>query len=140
MPPETTDHTFDFLGRCTRCGKSRITLVDDISLPCVPFDEKSRTTAKPDPWGYDEHPNPRAFVQWKGTDVCMDFHCDCGADCHFDGYFAYVVECPHCHSQWQMPFNLFPRKFEGAVKAAWEGSDPVMLEPDEDMEDAESHG
>ena len=91
-------------------------------------------TTDQNPWGCDEQPDPHAFVQWKGTDVCMDFHCDCGAHCHFDGYFAYVVECPHCHSQWQMPFQLFPRKFDGTIKAAWEGSNPVMLEPDEDME------
>lgn len=31
-----------------------------------------------------------AFIQWKGTDVCMDFHCECGVHMHFDGDFAFV--------------------------------------------------
>lgn len=38
----------------------------------------------------DEPENPYAFIQWKGTDVCMDFHCECGAHCHFDG--SYVLD------------------------------------------------
>ena len=44
------------------------------------------------------HPNTDAetFIQWKGTDVCMDFHCPCGAHAHYDGDFAYSVRCPNC--------------------------------------------
>jgi hypothetical protein len=72
-----------------------------------------------------------AFIQWKGTDVCMDFWCNCGAQCHFDGYGAYCVRCPHCKTIWQMPSHLFPRKaddqtYPGHVDSANE------LEPDED--------
>lgn len=75
-----------------------------------------------------------AFVQWKGTDVCMDFWCDCGAQCHFDGYFAYAVRCPHCKTIWQMPSHLFPRRtdertYPGHVQMAKD------LEPDEDHSD-----
>jgi hypothetical protein len=77
--------------------------------------------------------NPRAFLQWKGTDVCMDFYCDCGAHCHFDGYFAYVVECPHCHQKYEMPCYLFPRKvndktYPGHIESA------KMMAHDEDHE------
>jgi hypothetical protein len=50
-----------------------------------------------------------AFIQWKGTDVCMDFTCECGAEGHIDGYFAHVVECPSCKELWEMPMMLFPR-------------------------------
>lgn len=39
---------------------------------------------------------PHAFIQWKGTDVCMDIHCACGHQSHFDGEFAYRVKCPKC--------------------------------------------
>lgn len=53
---------------------------------------------------------PNAFIQWKGTDVCMDFYCECGAHCHFDGYFAYVVKCPHCEIVYEMPYMIYPRK------------------------------
>lgn len=82
-----------------------------------------------------EQPTPNAFVQWKGTDVCMDFWCDCGAQCHFDGYFAYVVKCPHCSALWQMPSHIYPRKVDektylGHIEMAKE------MEPDEDHCDA----
>jgi len=51
-----------------------------------------------------------AFIQWKGTDACFDFTCDCGAEAHFDGYFAYVVKCGACGQEWEMPSLLTPRK------------------------------
>jgi len=36
------------------------------------------------------------FIQWKGTDVCMDFWCECGYHSHIDGYFAYAIKCNGC--------------------------------------------
>jgi len=39
---------------------------------------------------------PFAGIQWKGTDVCMDVHCDCGEEYHVDGDFVYFVKCGHC--------------------------------------------
>ncbi|WP_220456006.1 hypothetical protein [Vibrio rotiferianus] len=39
---------------------------------------------------------PHAWIQWKGTDVCMDVHCKCGAHCHVDAIAAYQVKCPEC--------------------------------------------
>ena len=36
-------------------------------------------------------PEIDTFIQWKGTDVCMDFHCKCGAHLHIDGMFVYKV-------------------------------------------------
>jgi hypothetical protein len=38
----------------------------------------------------------RMFIQWKGTDVCLDFWCPCGSGGHFDGYGAYSLRCPDC--------------------------------------------
>lgn len=49
---------------------------------------------------------PEAYVQWKGTDVCMDVFCTCGAQAHFDGYFAYAVQCPSCDVVWSLPNTL----------------------------------
>jgi hypothetical protein len=44
-----------------------------------------------------------AFIQWKGTDVCMDLHCPaCGYHNHYDGYFAYIVGCSKCKMLWRM--------------------------------------
>jgi hypothetical protein len=74
-----------------------------------------------------------AYIQWKGTDVCMDFHCECKAHCHFDGYFAYAVKCPHCGAVWQMPSNLFPRKMAREDDDYW-FDNAKLLETDEDRE------
>lgn len=54
----------------------------------------------------------KVFLQWKGTDACFDFYCDCGVQTHFDGYFAYWVRCPACRQEWEMPHHLYPRKGE----------------------------
>ncbi len=39
---------------------------------------------------------PHGWIQWKGTNVCMDIHCKCGALAHVDSDFAYHVKCAHC--------------------------------------------
>ncbi|MGD0766137.1 MAG: hypothetical protein ABR978_07505 [Dehalococcoidia bacterium] len=39
---------------------------------------------------------PITFIQWKGTDICIDLHCPCGMSGHYDGYFAYALKCPDC--------------------------------------------
>lgn len=49
---------------------------------------------------FDGHPH--IWIQWKGTDVCCDIHCACGAHCHFDGDFLYFFQCPHCHRYWEV--------------------------------------
>jgi hypothetical protein len=49
------------------------------------------------------------FIQWKGTDLCMDFNCPkCGAHSHFDGDFAYAIECGNCNAQFRMPSEIGP--------------------------------
>ena len=45
---------------------------------------------------FTEHNNFDGFIQWKGTDVCMDFYCECGYHNHYDGYFCYAVKCKNC--------------------------------------------
>lgn len=45
---------------------------------------------------------PHGWLQWKGTDVCIDLHCECGAHIHFDGYFLYYWICPKCNRLWEM--------------------------------------
>lgn len=39
---------------------------------------------------------PRAWIQWKGTVVCMDIQCPCGHLGHVDAEFAYHVKCAAC--------------------------------------------
>ncbi len=57
-----------------------------------------------------KQPAPNAFIQWKGTDVCMDFHCECGARHHIDASFVYAVKCHECGAIWEMPSHLYPRR------------------------------
>jgi hypothetical protein len=77
----------------------------------------------------EEPEGVHAFVQWKGTDLCMDFQCECGESMHFDGYFAYVVQCPHCLVEWEMPAFVVPRK---RCEKTYDGHSAIMLEKDED--------
>lgn len=49
---------------------------------------------------------PHAWIQWKGTDVCMDVHCSCGAHSHIDADFTYFVECPACGQVFAMCANV----------------------------------
>jgi hypothetical protein len=44
----------------------------------------------------DRIPDPHAWIQWKGTNVCMDVHCSCGESGHIDAEFAYYYRCAHC--------------------------------------------
>lgn len=59
---------------------------------------------------FDEKPLPNAHIQWKGTDVCLDFRCTCGYQGHFDGDFAYALACAGCGLVWTTPhtFGLLP--------------------------------
>lgn len=43
---------------------------------------------------------PHGWVQWKGTNVCIDIHCVCGESSHFDGSFMYVIQCPSCNRKY----------------------------------------
>ena len=44
----------------------------------------------------EKHDYPHGWIQWKGTDVCMDLHCECGFRGHYDGDFCYHIKCPEC--------------------------------------------
>lgn len=57
--------------------------------------------------GPGEHTDgTRVFIQWKGTNVCLDFWCACGVHLHHDGDFAYRLECPDCGRMWEMPSSF----------------------------------
>lgn len=53
------------------------------------------------------HPDTEAetFIQWKGTDVCIDIRCPCGNGPHIDGMFAYFVRC-NCGKVYQLGYQL----------------------------------
>lgn len=45
---------------------------------------------------YIEDSDASCYIQWKGTDVCIDFLCPCGISHHYDGYFMYAIKCMVC--------------------------------------------
>ena len=48
----------------------------------------------------------RGWIQWKGTDVCIDIHCRCGELSHFDGGFMYYIKCPYCGQVYKADPNI----------------------------------
>lgn len=49
---------------------------------------------------------PYGFIQWKGTKVCMDVHCLCGAHCHIDDDFCYSIQCGRCGQVYDVDFSV----------------------------------
>lgn len=54
----------------------------------------------------DVRGGPHGWIQWKGTDVCLDVHCSCGAHTHVDASFAYTVKCGACGKLWAVCANV----------------------------------
>lgn len=75
----------------------------------------------------DVKAGPHAWIQWKGTQVCMDVHCTCGAHTHLDAEFAYSVQCGACGQVWAMCANvrMIPSTAEEAGQCcfvtSWDG-------------------
>ena len=56
----------------------------------------------------------KTFIQWKGTDVCMDIWCPaCNKANHYDGYFAYQVKCSGCGTVYELGSEVSLKKVEG---------------------------
>jgi len=53
---------------------------------------------------------PYGFIQYKGTDVCMDVYCTCGNHGHFDGDFFYFWECSKCGRKYEV--GCYVKMFE----------------------------
>lgn len=41
-------------------------------------------------------------LQWKNTDVCLDFYCECGMQGHFDGYILLDFTCGRCQKVYKL--------------------------------------
>jgi hypothetical protein len=46
--------------------------------------------------------SPHGWIQWKGTNVCIDLHCCCGAHGHIDAEFFYNYVCLACGRKYSM--------------------------------------
>jgi hypothetical protein len=62
------------------------------------------TAATPRVHPFEPFPGTDAetFIQWKGTEVCMDLHCPCGTHSHIDADFAYRVRCAGCGDVYEL--------------------------------------
>lgn len=69
---------------------------------CCEGDVNSRSAAHATGCTAGQRPQLGVFVQWKGTDACIDFTCVCGRVGHYDGMFAYTLRCS-CGRLWRMP-------------------------------------
>lgn len=58
------------------------------------------------------------FIQWKGTDLCADFTCDCGYDGHIDGDYAYFVRCGGCGAVYEMGTQVIAKRVDGGETAS----------------------
>jgi hypothetical protein len=61
-----------------------------------------------------KHERPHGWIQWKGTNVCMDIHCSCGESTHIDAEFLYHVKCGACGRVYECDghITLHPLDFE----------------------------
>lgn len=61
-------------------------------------------------------------IQYKGTDLCMDFICPgCGTNSHYDGYFHQVIKCPECGDAYELARDIPAVKLaedDGAIEYA----------------------
>ncbi len=46
--------------------------------------------------------DPHGSIQWKGSEIVMDVHCDCGTVSHIDGDFVYFLRCPSCGTVYEL--------------------------------------
>lgn len=50
--------------------------------------------------------NAHGWIQWKGTDVCVDLHCICGFHGHIDADFFYNYKCRECGRKYAVGQNI----------------------------------
>lgn len=78
--------------------------------------------------------SPHVWVQYKGTQLCADFHCSCGARGHIDDGFAYTAECGACGQVWVLPMTLPLIRVEDADPDEFAtGGDPVWVQMHADI-------
>lgn len=65
---------------------------------------------KPFPFTTPAGSEASMFIQWKGTEVCLDFYCECGTHGHFDGDFAYSLRCPACEAVYELGTQVIVKR------------------------------
>lgn len=78
---------------------------------------------------------PHGWIQWKGTQVCMDIHCKCGALMHIDAGFAYYIDCPYCHTVFACDGNIHLIELTETQAAAARNLTGAIVTPDKEDDD-----
>lgn len=55
---------------------------------------------------FDDKGISSGWIQWKGTNICMDIYCICGAIDHVDDEFFYSYECKDCGVRYAVGQNV----------------------------------
>lgn len=63
--------------------------------------------------------DPHGWIQFKGTEICIDIRCKCGELSHYDGGFMYFIKCPHCGQVYEANghIQLIPVEHPGEDRA-----------------------
>jgi hypothetical protein len=63
---------------------------------------------------------PHGWIQWKGTDVCVDLTCACGHHGHIDGEFFYGYRCSKCGAHYAVGQNIVLIPLSEQQVASWQ--------------------
>ena len=81
--------------------------------------KKFKTENEANNYLIEESDKTPVYIQWKGTDVCLDFICPkCRASLHFDTYFLYNVKCGHCNKLFKLGYSVEVVEIEGPLTLA----------------------
>ncbi len=83
--------------------------------------------------GAPEPEGARGWIQWKGTDVCMDLTCACGNSPHADVEFLYYWKCSECGTLWALSPHVRLVAMEGEALADASTSPCVHTDNGEDI-------
>lgn len=81
-----------------------------------------------------QHPGePWTFIQWKGTNLCMDLRCTCGTHSHYDGYYMYYIRCADCGQVYMLGSRItcVPVTHD---ERAWLTQENIIIKDDIDVE------
>ena len=70
------------------------------------------------PFVKPEGSDAEMFIQWKGTDLCVDLDCACGGGGHYDGYGAYYLRCPDCEAVYCLGTQVILKRVEEVPKGS----------------------
>lgn len=62
------------------------------------------------PFTRPEGSDASMFLQWKNTQICLDFYCPCGCEPHGDGWGPSFIKCPGCGSVYELGTQVIVRK------------------------------